>query len=242
MVKNAIVTGGIRRLGRQISYFLAGEGYNLALIYNSSSKAELNQTAKVLKTKNIKFKFYKCDISNSAKAKAVIDSIGKDFKKIDLLVNNSAMITKVDFEKITPELFDKTIALNLKAPLFISQYSLKYLNKAKAPLIINMASLGGLQNWTGYFPYSISKTAVIKLTYLLARKLAPKVRVNAIAPGTIIVDGEEAGTPQKTDMTRIPLKKYGSPKDIIEAVKFIINSEYLTGIVIPVEGGRLLNN
>jgi NAD(P)-dependent dehydrogenase (short-subunit alcohol dehydrogenase family) len=242
MPKNAIVTGGVRRLGRQISYFLAGEGYNLALIYNSSSKAELNRTSKVLKSKKIKFKFYKCDITNSSKAKAVIDTIGRDFKKIDLLVNNSAMITKVEFEKITPELFDKTMALNLKAPMFVSQYSLKYLNKSENPLIINMASLGGLQNWTGYFPYSISKTGVIKLTYLLARKLAPKIRVNAIAPGTIIVEGEEAGTPQKTDMTKIPLKKYGSPKDIIEAVKFIINCEYLTGVVIPVDGGRLLIN
>jgi len=242
MIKNAIVTGGVRRLGRQISYFLAGEGYNLALIYNSSSKAELNQTAKVLKSKKIKFKFYKCDITNSANVKTVIDTIGRDFKKIDLLVNNSAMITKVDFEKITPELFDKTIALNLKAPLFVSQYSVKYLNKSKAPLIINMASLGGMQNWTGYFPYSISKTGVVKLTYLLAKKLAPKIRVNTIAPGTIIVDGEEAGTPEKTEMKRIPLQKYGSPKDIIEAVKFIINCEYLTGVVIPVEGGRLLNN
>ncbi len=242
MIKNAIVTGGIRRLGRYISYFLANEGYNLALIYNSSTKEELNQTSKVLSSKGIKYRFYKCDITDQAKLRKVIQSIGKEFRKIDLLINNAGMITRVDFEKITPKLFDETIALNLKAPLFISQYSLQYLRKSIAPLIINISSLGGLQNWTGFIPYSTSKTGLVKLTYLLARKLAPKIRVNAIAPGTIIIDGEEKGTPEKTDVEKIPLKKYGNPNDIVAAVKFIIECQYLTGHVIPIDGGRLLNN
>jgi NAD(P)-dependent dehydrogenase (short-subunit alcohol dehydrogenase family) len=159
-----------------------------------------------------------------------------------LLVNNAGVINKVELEDITEELFDKTIGVNLKAPLFVTQQSLKLLRKSGNPLVINIASLGGLQNWTGYIPYSLSKTAQIKLTYLLARKLAPKIRVNAIAPGTIIVDGEEMGTPQKINMKKIPLRKYGSPKEIIEAIRFIINCEYLTGVVIPIDGGRILNN
>lgn len=242
MTKNAIVTGGIRRLGRHISYFLADEGYNLALIYNNSTKTDLKKTTDTLSRKNISFKLYKCDITDLRKTKSVIERIGKDFKSIDVLVNNAGMITKVDFEKISPELFDKTIALNLKAQLFISQYALKYLQKSSSPVIINIASLGGLQNWSSFIPYSISKTGVIKLTYLLARKLAPKIRVNAIAPGTIIIKGEEKGTPDKIDLNKIPLKKYGSPKDITEAVRFILNCDYLTGVVIPIDGGRLLNN
>jgi pteridine reductase len=98
------------------------------------------------------------------------------------------------------------------------------------------------RNWTGLIPYSTSKTGLIKVTYLLARKLAPKIRVNAISPGTIIIKGEEKGTPSKIDVSRIPLKKYGTPEDIIAAVKFIIECNYLTGHVIPVDGGRLLNN
>jgi NAD(P)-dependent dehydrogenase (short-subunit alcohol dehydrogenase family) len=242
MAKTAIVTGGVRRLGRYISYFLADEGYDLALIYNSSTKRELNETSTALKSKNIKFKFYKCDVTNPKEIKTTLGKIGKDFKKIDLLVNNAGVINKVELEDITEELFDKTIGVNLKAPLFVTQQSLKLLRKSGNPLVINIASLGGLQNWTGYIPYSLSKTAQIKLTYLLARKLAPKIRVNAIAPGTIIVDGEEMGTPQKINMKKIPLRKYGSPKEIIEAIRFIINCEYLTGVVIPIDGGRILNN
>ncbi|MCI0716750.1 MAG: SDR family oxidoreductase [Chlorobi bacterium] len=240
--KAALVTGGVRRLGRQISYFLASEGYNLALIYNSSPKDDLKKTSDYLKSRKIKFKFYKCDLRNAAQIKNTINKIGKDFKKLDILVNNAGVINKVGFEEITPLLFDNTVAVNLRAPLFITQHSLKYLRKSPNPLIINITSLGGLQNWSGFIPYSLSKTGLVKLTYLLARKLAPKIRVNAIAPGTIIIKGEEKGTPGKIDVKKIPLKRYGSPKDIIEAVRFLINCKYLTGHVIAVDGGRLLNN
>ena len=173
--------------------------------------------------------------------KRTIDKIGTDFGKIDILINNAGIIRKIDFTKITEQIFNNFMDTNLKAALFASQFSLKYLKKAKEPSIVNIASLGGIQNWTNYIPYGISKAGIIKLTYLLAKRLAPKIRVNAVAPGTIIIKGEEAGTPEKTPVKKIPLKKYGNPDDIIEAVKFLINSPYITGQVIPVDGGRLLN-
>lgn len=241
MNKIALITGGARRLGRQIAYFLADVGYELAIIYHSSPKGELQETSENLKLKKIKFKFYKCDIRNLSQLKRTIEKIGADFKKLDLLVNNAGIIKKIDFSEITPKLFDDTINTNLRAALFTIQYSVKYLNKSQEPVIINMASLGGMQNWTGYMPYSISKTAMIKLTYLLAKQLAPKIRVNAIAPGTIIMDGEEAGTPGKAPLEKIPLKKYGKPANIISAVKYILENDYVTGQVLAVEGGRLLN-
>jgi len=178
------------------------------------------------------------DIKN---IRTTMDKVGADFKKIDVLVNNAGIIQKIDFMDITEEVIDRFMDINLKAPLFISQFSVKYLNKSKEPLIINIASLGGLQNWANYIPYGITKAGIIKLTYLLAKRLAPKIRVNAVAPGTIIIKDEEAGTPEKTPMKKIPLEKYGSPDDIIEAVIFLINSPYVTGQVIPVDGGRLLN-
>lgn len=236
-----MVTGGVRRLGRYISYFLADEGYDLAIIYNSSSKEELKKTGEYLNKRKNKFKFYKCDLKDLAQSKKTITKIGRDFSKIDLLINNSGTIQRVEFKNITQKLLDNTLNINLGAALFTSQYCLRYLLKARNPLIINITSLGGLQNWTNYMPYSISKTAVIKLNHLLAKKLAPEIRVNAIAPGTIIIKGEEKGTPEKTLLERIPLKRYGNPDDIIEAVKFFINAKYVTGQVIAVDGGRTLN-
>jgi pteridine reductase len=239
--KVALVTGGVRRLGRYISYFLADEGYSLAIIFSSSSKTELSETIRRLETKSIKCKFYKCDLKNLNATKRVIQKIGKDFKKIDLLVNNSGIIKNIDFKDITPSLFDDTINVNLRSMMFTSQYSLPYLLKSSNPQIINFASLGGLLNWVNYIPYGISKAGVIKLTYLLAKRLAPKVRVNAIAPGTIIIEGEEKGTPAKAPLNKIPLKKYGKPDDIISAINYLINAEYVTGQIITVDGGRLLS-
>ena len=239
--KTAVVTGGVRRLGRHISYFLAESGYNLAIIYNSSGPKELSKTSEKLKSYGIKYKLYKCNLRDVKTLRKTINKIGSDFRKIDVLINNAGIIQKIDFKDITEQVFDKFIDINVKAALFASQFSLKYLEKSKEPLIINIASLGGIQNWVNYMPYGISKAGIIKLTYLLAKRLAPKIRVNAIAPGTIIIKDEEPGTPEKTPVEKIPLKKYGSPDDIIEAVKFLINSAYITGLVIPVDGGRLLN-
>jgi pteridine reductase len=239
--KTALITGGARRLGRYISYFLADEGYSLAIIYNSTSRSELLKTSAYLKSRSVRYKFYKCDLRNTAKLEKIISKAGSDFKKFDILINNAGIIKKIDFSKITGNIFDDFISVNLKAALFTSQFCLKYLKKSKTPLIINIASLGGIQNWTNYIPYSISKAGLIKLTYLLAKKLAPSIRVNAIAPGTILIKNEKAGTPEKTPMNKIPLKKYGTAKDITEAVRYLIKSTYVTGEVLTVDGGKLLS-
>jgi short-subunit dehydrogenase len=124
----------------------------LAIIYNSSSTADLNKTKTELKQFGVKFKLYKCDLKDLSKLKTTINKIGSDFNKIDLLVNNSGVIKKIEFTDITPKLFDDTIAVNLRAPLFVSQFALKYLSKAKEPLIINIASLGGMQKLDGINP------------------------------------------------------------------------------------------
>ena len=240
MNRVAVVTGGVRRLGRKIAYTLAEDGYDLALIYNSSNSKELKTTSDELKKMGTKFKFYKCDVADTKQLKQTINKIGKEFKKFDVLINNAGVIKKIDFGKITPELFDSFIGINVKAALFAAQYGLKYLQKAKSPNIINMASLGGLQNWTGFIPYSVSKTALIKLTTLLAKRLAPKIRVNAIAPGTIVIDEEKAGTPGVIASEKIPLKRYGNSENITDAVRFILKNDYLTGQVIAIDGGRIL--
>jgi pteridine reductase len=234
----AVVTGGARRLGRQISYVLAEDGFDLAIIYNSSPKGELEKATKRFQELKRRFRFYKCDIRRISQVKKTTAKIGKDFGKVDLLVNNAGVIKRMKFTEITENIFDDTLAVNLKAGLFISQMILPYLQKSDNPSIINIASLGGIKNWAEYFPYCISKAGMIKLTYLLARELAPKVRVNAIAPGTIVVEGEETGAVTKASWANIPLQKYGNPKDITDAVKFLLNCEYITGQVIVVDGGR----
>lgn len=237
---NALITGGVRRLGRYISYYLADRGYNLAIIYNSSSQNELKTTAGFLESKNIEYNFYKCDVSNLGSLKLTIEKINSDFKCIDLLINNAGIIKKIDFEKISEKIYDDILNTNLKAQLFTVQYSLKMLRKSSDASIINIASLGGLKNWVDFFPYCISKAGVIKLTYLLAKKLAPDIRVNAIAPGTIIIKNEESDFIDHVKMESLPLKKYGEPADITLAVGYLIESKYVTGQLLTVDGGRMV--
>jgi pteridine reductase len=230
----------VRRLGRYISYHLAENGYDLAIIYNKSSVQEIRKTQHYLQNLNIKFNFYKCDLTNLSKLKDVIGQIVKDFKKIDLLMNNAGVIEKIKFENIKEKNFDLLIDTNLRAPFFASQYCIPYLKKTESPVIINIASLGGIQNWKGFIPYSISKNGMIKLTKLLAKELAPEIRVNAIAPGTIEIQDEKAVIMDKISKDKIPLERYGTPDDIIAGIDFILNCEYLTGEVITIDGGRTL--
>lgn len=238
MRRVAVVTGGARRLGRQISYALAEDGFDLAIIYNSSPKEELEKAAKHFEELKARFRFYKCDIRRISEVEKAAVKIGRDFGKVDLLVNNAGVIKRIKFSEITERIFDDTLAVNLKAGMFITQTILPYLQKSDNPSIINISSLGGIKNWTEYFPYCISKAGMIKLTYLLARELAPKVRVNAIAPGTIVVEGEETDAVSKASLANIPLQKYGSSKNITDTVKYLLNCEYITGQVIVVDGGR----
>lgn len=230
----------MRRLGRYISYHLAENGYDLAIIYNKSSLQEIRKTQNYLQNLNIKLKFYKCDLTNLSKLKDVTGQIGKDFKKIDLLVNNAGVIEKIKFENIKEKNFDLLIDTNLKAPFFTAQYFIPYLKKSESPVIINIASLGGIQNWKGFIPYSISKNGLIKLTKLLAKELAPEIRVNAIAPGTIEIQDEKAVIKDRISKEKILLKKYGNPDDIITGIDFILKCSYLTGEIITIDGGRTL--
>ncbi len=228
-------------MGRQIAYYLADEGYKLALIYHSSTLNEIKKTKTELNKRKCEYKLYKCDLRDLEKLKSTIQKIGREFKQIDLVVNNAGIIKKSELENISEEDFDDAIDINLRSQLFTSIYCLKYLQKSSDSVIINIASLGGLQNWTGYIPYCISKSGVIKLTQLLAKKLSPGIRVNAIAPGTIIIKDEKAGTPFIPDRNKIPLRKYGKPEDVIEAIRFILTNKYITGQVISVDGGRSIN-
>jgi NAD(P)-dependent dehydrogenase (short-subunit alcohol dehydrogenase family) len=201
----------------------------------------LINAAKFLSQYRGSYRFYKCDLRDFKLLKNTVGEISRDFGRINLLVNNAGIIRQSDFLNITPAAFDDILAVNLKAPLFLSKYCYKLFRGAEDPQIINIASLGGIMNWSRYMAYSISKTALIKLTHLLARSLAPEIRVNAIAPGTIVIYGEETGKIPKIGKDKIPLKRYGKPGNITEAVKFLLNCDYINGQVLTIDGGRSIN-
>lgn len=236
--KVALVTGGVRRLGREIAIELDNLGYDVIVTYNNSITSDVLKVnyAVALKT----------DVTKIEEIKKLFSFINKRYKRLDVVVNNAGIFRNKDFFKITENDFDDFIDTNLKSQFFISQIAAKLMlrtkNKNSTTQIINIASLGALQNWTGYIPYSISKAGVIKMTQQLAKKLAPDILVNSISPGTIIIDNDKNETVNFNEMKKYPLKKFGKAKDITSLIKYLVTeNEFITGHNFIVDGGKLLN-
>jgi len=236
--KVAIVTGSGRRLGRQIAISLAKKGYNLIINYNHS-QLEAQDTVKIIRKYGVKAILIEADISKKLEVQRMINRTIKEFGRIDLLVNNASIFLESSLNSTTEKKWDATIDINLKGTFLCSQAVAPYMLKQKKGRIINIASLGGLQPWKEHLPYSISKAGVIMLTKILAKTLAPDIHVNAIAPGTIFLVSEEKPGVKHIPVDSIPLKKYGNSKDVTDMVIFLsTTSRYITGQVIPIDGGR----
>jgi len=239
--KTILITGAAKRLGKDIALSLSEFGHDIILHYNRSTKSEIEELShKLAKNGSIVFPV-KADVSDVAEIKKMFKVIGREFNNLEVLINNAAIFEHYDFFDITEKIFDKFINTNLKSGFFCAQEAAKIMmnSKIEQGKIINMASLGGILNWTGYMPYGISKAGVIKMTYLLAKKLAPKILVNAIAPGTIWIDEDKNDNVNPVETKKYPMKKLGEAKDITSLINFLVNeNKYITGQVIAVDGGR----
>jgi NAD(P)-dependent dehydrogenase (short-subunit alcohol dehydrogenase family) len=234
----ALVTGSGRRLGRQIALALGASGYDIIVNYNRSPR-QGSATVEMLNGLGARAIAVKADVSWKPDVSHLVAEAIKHFGRIDLLVNNAAVFSVSPFLETTEDVWDTTIDINLKGVFLCSQAVAPIMLKQKKGRIINIASLGGLQAWRDHVPYNVSKAGVVMLTKIMARALAPKIAVNAIAPGTIIIPGEEDADIRHVPVASIPLGRYGRPADIVNTVLFLATSAgYITGQVIAVDGGR----
>ena len=234
----ALVTGAGRRLGRQIAISLAKNGFDIVINYNDS-KAGAQQTEALIKDLGKMAISLKADVTDYSQVNIMFQKAIKHFKKIDLLVNNSSIFSYSPLSKTTEKKWKEVLDLNLSGVFYCSKFASQYMMKAKSGRIINIASLGGIQAWHNHLPYSVSKAGVIMLTKCLAKALSPHIMVNAIAPGTIIIPGEESSKLEHVPIKTIPLKRYGVPSDIANLVFFLAQtSNYITGQIFAVDGGR----
>ena len=241
--KVAMVTGGARRLGRDISIELGRSGFDVIIIYNKSNTTILKDTISRIRENPVKATAIKCDLSKVSEIKKMFRKVYEKYKKLDLLVNNASIFEHADFFDTDEKFFDKIMNTNLKSVFFCSQEAAKIMLKSKNPSgkIINIASLGGIENWTGFIPYSLSRVGVIKLTKLLAKRLAPEILVNAIAPGTILIDNDANETVDFKEEKKYPMKRFAGSGDITSLINHLaITNEYITGQTIIVDGGRSL--
>jgi NAD(P)-dependent dehydrogenase (short-subunit alcohol dehydrogenase family) len=236
--KVALVTGAAKRIGRSVALRLASEGADIAVNYRGST-AQADEVVAQIVAMGRHSVALQADVAKRAEVVAMFAALEKEFGRLDILVNNAGMFFPVKFEELTEAQWDGILNTNLKSQFLCSQAAAPMLRRGGHGRIINFASLGGLLAWPAYAHYCVSKAGVIMLTRCLARALAPEITVNAIAPGTISFDGD---APELAEdyIRRAPLQRTGTAKDIDDAVVFLVQSSFVTGQVLVVDGGRSL--
>jgi NAD(P)-dependent dehydrogenase (short-subunit alcohol dehydrogenase family) len=233
----ALVTGAGKRLGRAVALRLAEEGADVIVHYNSSA-AGAQAVGKEIEAMGRRGAALQANLKNVSEIRRLFDEVGKRFERLDVLVNCAANFLPASIVSTTEEIWDASLDTNLKAGFFCAQAAAPLLRRTNGT-IVNFADAGGLLGWPGYIPHSISKAGVVMLTKVLAKALAPEVRVNAIAPGTISMPGDPPEW--EADFVKLaPLRRTGTPADIADAVSYLVHAEFLTGHTLVLDGGRSL--
>jgi NAD(P)-dependent dehydrogenase (short-subunit alcohol dehydrogenase family) len=227
-------------LGKDIALKLADLNFDIVLNYFNSSDDDAKRTSDEIREKGVDVLCVKADLRKVDEIKRMFSEVESKFGRLDVLVNNAAIFERMDFFDVTEEVFDEFINMNLKNAFFCSQEAAKLMmkNSDKPCSIINISSLGGIQNWQTVMPYSLAKVGVIKLTKLLAKRLAPDILVNSIAPGTIWIEGDENKTAKDELEEKYPMKRFGKSDDINSMIEYLtIKNKWTTGNVFVVDGG-----
>jgi pteridine reductase len=233
----ALVTGAAKRLGRAVALRLAEEGADV-VIHHRSSAAEAASAVAEIEGMGRRAVGIAADLGSVSEIKRLFDETAKQFGRLDILVNSAANFLPSSIISTTEEVWDSSLETNLRAPFFCAQAAAPLLRRTRG-LIVNFADTGGLLGWPGYIAHSVSKAGVVMLTKVLAKALAPEVRVNAIAPGTITMPGDPPEW--EIDFVKLaPLRHTGKPSDIADAVLYLVRAEFLTGQTLVLDGGRVL--
>ncbi len=234
-----LVTGGARRLGAAIVRLLHARGLSIVVHYRSSADEARRLKAELEGVRPGTVAIVSADILAPDAPRALIEAALERFGRLDMLVNNASTFYETPFDTASLAQWDDLIGTNLRAPFFLGQYAAPHL-AAHAGAIVNMIDVHAHRPLKDFPIYSVAKAGLAMLTQALARELAPRVRVNGVAPGAILWPEAGADEAERARaLARIPLHRTGSPEDIARAVAFLLlDAPYVTGQVLAVDGGR----
>jgi NAD(P)-dependent dehydrogenase (short-subunit alcohol dehydrogenase family) len=238
--RTALVTGGAVRVGRAITMELLSAGAQVICQYHSSEQAarSLEQEAGSLPGK---LRLIQGDLTSEGFIDALFDQIEKECGTLDVLVNNAALFFKTPLGKVTSNEWDLLFDLNLKAAFFCAQHAGGMMKQKGSGKIINIGDPSGLSPWPSFIPYGLTKSGIIAMTKGLAKALAPEVQVNCINPGPVMLPDNYSEQEKTRALEKTLLKREGTGEDIARTVRFLIEgSDYITGAIISVDGGRSL--
>ncbi len=239
--KVALVTGGAKRVGAAICRRLHAQGANL-MVHHRASVAEaraLQQDLNQLRAGSVAL--IRADLLNSASLPDLVKTTIQQFGGLDILINNASSFFATAIGEVTEKNWEDLIGTNLKAPLFLSQAAAAELRRRHG-CIVNIVDIHAEFPMKSYVVYTVAKGGLLALTRSLARELGPEVRVNGVAPGTILWPEDDAWSDalsRQRIVNQTALKRIGDPDDIAKAVEFLVTgAPYVTGQVIAVDGGR----
>ncbi len=232
----ALVTGAGRRIGRAIAVALGKRGLHVAVHYSSSETGARETAAEIVRAGG-QATCMRGDLSQADAPAVLVDDVVRTLGRLDVLVNSAAVMLRTPIGEVTPAVWDEMFAINVRAPFFASQAAAPHLARRNGA-IVNLADLAAFETWPAYVPHGITKAAVVQMTRALARALAPDVRVNAVAPGTVLLPESWSDDTGQRLAASTPLRRLGSPQDVTQAVLFLLDSDYITGETIIVDGGR----
>ena len=237
--RTAIVTGGSRGIGAAIVKKLASLGADVAIVYAGNEELARKVSRECQETYQVKAECFRCNVADFEEVKAVVAKIKADFGTIDLLVNNAGINRDGLLAMMKESAFDEVIAANLKGTFNMIRQCTPIFMRQKYGRIVNLSSVAGIIGNPGQVNYSASKAGIIGLTKSVAKELAAKnITCNAVAPGFVATDMVKELTDDTSEIeSQIPLKRLGKPEEIADAVAFLLDADYITGVVLKVDGG-----
>jgi NAD(P)-dependent dehydrogenase (short-subunit alcohol dehydrogenase family) len=237
--KVALVTGGARRVGRALSLALADAGADVIVNYNRSAE-EAEKVAREIESRGRRALAYQADVSVRQDVAQMVQEAGTAFGRLDILVNSAATFESAPFLDITEADWDHVLATNLKGPFLLTQAAAPLLSAHNDGIVINIADLSAFQPWPSYAHHAVSKAGLVHLTRVAARALGPAIRVNCIAPGTVLPPEGYTGIGSDGTSDRRIVTPAGTPEDVARALLYLVESNFVTGQTLVVDGGRLL--
>lgn len=238
--KVTLVTGGAVRLGAAISRAAAEDGSSMVIHYRGSEE-EAHRLRDELRAAGSDVALVRADLADAAEVERLAAEAVAAFGRIDVLVNNASVFPAERLEETDADLWDHTLAVNLRAPFLLIRHLAAELRRTRG-VVVNMADLAGLQPWAAYAAHSVAKAGLVQLTRVAARTLAPDVRVVGIAPGTVLPPEDMPEEEIRRLAERTPLCRNGSPEDVVKALRYVLAADFVTGETLVVDGGRLLGN
>jgi len=234
------MTGASGKLGSEIALSVAGQGYTVFFTWHHGEE-KAGETLERLRWVSPESAMVQCDISKPSEIAAAFGRFRELYERLDLLVAGASNFYPTRLPEVTETDWDSLVDTNLKGTFFTMQEAAGIMQKQPfMSRIITMTDISAGLVWKNYAPYTVSKAGIQHLTKIFAREFAPRILVNSVAPGTISMYPGREEEPEEKLIEKIPLHKTGDPLDIVRTILFLMESEYITGEVINVDGGRML--